>query len=162
MKIKKTLYESLKIFTIILRSTTDKENKDVNKETKMSTKILLVVDIEMDCYVLLNRLRRKDFEVVIAQNRRTMIDMVYREKPNLILIDMVYPIEDMVTAIETIKMEATIKDIPILTLIKQKLTTDMEQILAVGRYDCELIPIQLPRLLEKINRLLSSSDSNQK
>jgi CheY-like chemotaxis protein len=126
----------------------------------MSTKILLVVDIEMHGYVLLNRLRCKGFEVVIAQNRSTMMDMVYREKPNLILIDMVYPIKNMVTAIETIKVEETLKDIPILTLIKQKLTTDMEEILTIGCYDYELMPIQLPRLLEKINRLLLNSDSD--
>ncbi len=119
------------------------------------SKILLVEDNEMNRDMLSRRLTRKGFEVVIAEDGGKGVDMAHSENPDLILMDMSLPVKDGWTATKEIKADDAMKNIPVIALTAHAMSGDREQALAAGCDDYDTKPIELPRLLEKINALLS-------
>ena len=120
-------------------------------------KILLVEDNEMNRDMLSRRLSRKGFEVVIAIDGGQGVEMAQNEKPDLILMDMSLPVKDGWTATKEIKASAETQKIPVIALTAHAMSGDREQALAAGCDDYDTKPIELPRLLSKIQNLLSSS-----
>jgi len=119
-------------------------------------KILLVEDNEMNRDMLSRRLTRKGFEVVIAVDGGQGVDMAHSENPDLILMDMSLPVKDGWTATKEIKADDSTKNVPIIALTAHAMSGDREQALAAGCDDYDTKPIELPRLLGKIQALLGS------
>ncbi|MCV6637637.1 response regulator [Candidatus Albibeggiatoa sp. nov. NOAA] len=119
-------------------------------------KILLVEDNEMNRDMLSRRLTRKGFQVEIAIDGGQGVDMAHSENPDLILMDMSLPVKDGWTATKEIKADDSTKDIPIIALTAHAMSGDREQALAAGCDDYDTKPIELPRLLGKIQALLGS------
>jgi CheY-like chemotaxis protein len=119
-------------------------------------KILLVEDNEMNRDMLSRRLSRKGFEVVIAVDGGEGVKMAQNEKPDLILMDMSLPVKDGWTATREIKDSPDTKSIPVIALTAHAMSGDREQALAAGCDDYDTKPIELPRLLSKIQNLLPS------
>jgi CheY-like chemotaxis protein len=117
-------------------------------------KILLVEDNEMNRDMLSRRLLRNNFEVVMAVNGQEGVDMAKSERPDLILMDMSLPVMDGWTATRTIKADDSTKTIPVIALTAHAMESDREQALQAGCDDFDTKPIELPRLLGKINALL--------
>jgi CheY-like chemotaxis protein len=117
-------------------------------------KILLVEDNEMNRDMLSRRLLRNNFEVVMAVNGKEGVDMARSEKPDLILMDMSLPVMDGWEATRTIKADAATRSIPVIALTAHAMESDREQALQAGCDDFDTKPIELPRLLGKINALL--------
>jgi len=117
-------------------------------------KILLVEDNEMNRDMLSRRLLRNNFEVVIAVNGREGVDMAKSEKPDIILMDMSLPVMDGWEATRTIKADDATRSIPVIALTAHAMESDREQALQAGCDDFDTKPIELPRLLGKINALL--------
>ncbi len=117
-------------------------------------KILLVEDNEMNRDMLSRRLLRNNFEVVMAVNGQEGVDMAKSEQPDLILMDMSLPVMDGWTATRTIKADESTKAIPVIALTAHAMESDREQALQAGCDDFDTKPIELPRLLGKINALL--------
>jgi CheY-like chemotaxis protein len=117
-------------------------------------KILLVEDNEMNRDMLSRRLIRNSFEVVIAVNGKEGVDMAKSEKPDLILMDMSLPVMDGWEATRTIKADAATRSIPVIALTAHAMESDRERALQAGCDDFDTKPIELPRLLGKINALL--------
>jgi CheY-like chemotaxis protein len=117
-------------------------------------KILLVEDNEMNRDMLSRRLARKGYEVLIAVDGGQGVDMAKAEKPDLILMDMSLPVKDGWTATRELKAEDSTHSIPIIALTAHAMAGDREQALAAGCDDYDTKPIELPRLLEKIEKLL--------
>ena len=117
-------------------------------------KILLVEDNEMNRDMLSRRLLRNNFEVVMAVNVQEGVDMAKSERPDLILMDMSLPVMDGWTATRTIKADDSTKAIPVIALTAHAMESDREQALQAGCDDFDTKPIELPRLLGKINALL--------
>lgn len=117
-------------------------------------KILLVEDNEMNRDMLSRRLTRKGFEVVIAIDGGQGVDMAHSENPDLILMDMSLPVKDGWTATKEIKAASDTQNVPIIALTAHAMSGDREQALAAGCDDYDTKPIELPRLLGKINALL--------
>jgi len=82
--------------------------------------------------------------------------MAHSEQPDLILMDMSLPVKDGATAIREIKASPKTQHIPIIALTAHAMEEDREKALQAGCEDVDTKPIELPRLLEKINRLLST------
>ena len=116
-------------------------------------KILLVEDNEMNRDMLSRRLLRNNFEVVMAVNGQEGVDMAKSERPDLILMDMSLPVMDGWTATRTIKADDSTKAIPVIALTAHAMESDREQALQAGCDDFDTKPIELPRLLGKINAL---------
>jgi CheY-like chemotaxis protein len=120
------------------------------------SKILLVEDNEMNRDMLSRRLARKGFDVVIAPDGGQGVDMAHSEHPDLILMDMSLPVKDGWTATKEIKSADDTKNIPIIALTAHAMSGDREHALAAGCDDYDTKPIELPRLLDKINSLLKA------
>lgn len=120
------------------------------------TKILLVEDNEMNRDMLSRRLIRRGFDIVNAENGEDGVNMAASENPDLILMDMSLPIIDGWEATRRIKSSEQTKSIPIIALTAHAMASDREKALAAGCDDYDTKPIELPRLLEKIDRLLSA------
>lgn len=119
-------------------------------------KILLVEDNEMNRDMLSRRLVRNGFEVVMAVDGQQGVDMATSEKPDLILMDMSLPVMDGWEATRRVKADASTKTIPVIALTAHAMVQDKEKAMAAGCDDFDTKPVELPRLLGKINALLGA------
>jgi CheY-like chemotaxis protein len=117
-------------------------------------KILLVEDNEMNRDMLSRRLARNGFEVVMAVDGGQGVAMAASEKPDLILMDMSLPVIDGWEATRRVKADAATRTIPVIALTAHALVEDRERATAAGCDDFDTKPVELPRLLDKINKLL--------
>jgi two-component system cell cycle response regulator DivK len=118
-------------------------------------KILLVEDNEMNRDMLSRRLIRKGYEVVIAIDGAQGLTLARTEAPHLILMDMSLPIVSGWDATRNLKADAQTASIPVIALTAHAMSTDREQAMQAGCDDYDTKPIELARLLEKIETLLS-------
>jgi len=119
-------------------------------------KILLVEDNEMNRDMLSRRLSRNGFEVVVAVNGQEGVDLAHAEAPDLILMDMSLPILDGWEATRRVKGDPATAMIPVIALTAHAMAKDREDALAAGCDDFDTKPVELPRLMEKINALLGA------
>ncbi len=119
-------------------------------------KILLVEDNEMNRDMLSRRLMRRGYTVVIAEDGQQGVDMATSERPDLILMDMSLPVMDGWEATRRIKESGATNSIPVIALTAHAMSEDRDQALAAGCEDFDTKPVELDRLLEKINRLLGA------
>jgi len=117
-------------------------------------KILLVEDNEMNRDMLSRRLIRRGFDVVLAVDGEEGIASANAEKPDLILMDMSLPVLDGWEATRRLKAAAATREIPILGLTAHSMANDRERVLEAGCDDYDTKPVDLPRLLAKIEALL--------
>jgi PAS domain S-box-containing protein len=118
-------------------------------------KILLVNDNEIDRDMLSRRLQRKGYDVIVAVNGEESVAKTRSERPDIILMDLHLPAIDGWGATQQIKANPQTRNIPIIALTADAIAGEREQALAKGCDDCETKPIDLPRLLEKITKLLA-------
>ena len=121
------------------------------------TKILLVEDNEMNRDMLSRRLLRKGFEVVIAVDGEQAVTRADSDRPDLILMDMSLPVIDGWEATRRVKANTKTAHIPVIALTAHAMSGDREKALAAGCDDFDTKPIEMPRLLEKIEALLARS-----
>lgn len=120
-------------------------------------RILLVEDNEMNRDMLGRRLKRKGFDVLIAVDGQEGVNTATAAKPDLILMDMSLPVLDGWAATRAIKDQDETKNIPVIALTAHAMTGDREKALAAGCNDYDTKPVEMDRLLEKINTLLGQS-----
>lgn len=118
-------------------------------------KVLLVEDNEMNRDMLSRRLARRGFEVVLAVDGEQGVQMAKEERPDLILMDMSLPVLDGWGATRQIKADSSTQSIPLIALTAHAMTGDRDKALQAGCDDYDTKPIELPRLLSKMERLLS-------
>ena len=117
-------------------------------------KILLVDDDEMCRDMLSRRLIRRGFEVTFAVDGKQAIGAARREKPDIILMDMSLPVMDGWEATKCIKTADATRGVSVIGLSARTLSGDREKAIAAGCDDYDLKPIELDRLIGKIERLL--------
>jgi two-component system cell cycle response regulator DivK len=117
-------------------------------------KILLVEDNEMNRDMLSRRLQKRGFEIVIAVDGGEGVAMASSENPDVILMDMSLPVIDGWEATRQLKAAAPTARIPIIALTAHAMSDDRDKALAAGCDDFDTKPIELPRLLEKIDKAL--------
>lgn len=121
------------------------------------TKILLVEDNEMNLDMLSRRLTRQGYEVVAAQDGAAGVDRAASERPHIILMDMSLPVLDGWEATRRLKADPATREIPIIALTAHAMAEDREKAMAAGCDDYDTKPIDLPRLIEKIKKLLPAA-----
>jgi two-component system, cell cycle response regulator DivK len=119
-------------------------------------KILLVEDNETNQDMLSRRLRRKGYEVLIAGDGGQGVTMAQTVEPDIILMDMSLPVLDGWEATRRLKASAATCRIPIIALTAHAMAGDREKAMAAGCDEYDTKPIELPRLLEKIEALLAT------
>ena len=120
------------------------------------TKILLVEDNEMNQDMLTRRLRRRGYEVVCAMDGQTGVDLARSETPDLILMDMSLPIMDGWAATTILKADAQTRSIPIIALTAHAMVGDRQKSMDAGCDDYDTKPVELARLLSKVEILLAT------
>lgn len=118
-------------------------------------KILVVDDDEMNRDMLSRRLLRKGYEVVLAVNGVEAIERAVHERPELILMDLSMPVLDGYEATRRLKTAEGTSGIPIIGLSAHAMVGDREKALAAGCDDYDTKPVELPRLLGKVEAFLS-------
>lgn len=119
-------------------------------------RILLVEDNEMNRDMLSRRLSRRGFEVLLAENGQSGVELTISERPDLILMDMSLPVMDGWEATRRIKADPSIAGIPIIALSAHAMASDRETALQAGCDDYDSKPVDLSRLIQKIEQLLAA------
>jgi two-component system, cell cycle response regulator DivK len=117
-------------------------------------KLLLVEDNEMNRDMLARRLQYRGYEVVIAVDGQAGIEMARSESPDLILMDMSLPVLSGWDATRALKGSDTTTAIPVIALTAHAMSDDREKALTAGCDDYDTKPVDLARLVEKIEALL--------
>jgi len=120
-------------------------------------KILLVEDNEVNRDMLSRRLQRKGFEVVLAVDGQSGVEMAQTEAPDLVLMDMSLPVLDGWEATRRLKADAATKRIPVIALTAHAMSGDRDKALEAGCEDYDTKPVEILRLLDKINALLGGA-----
>ena len=119
-------------------------------------RLLYVEDNEMNRDMLSRRLQRRGFEVLIAEDGEQGVILAAAEKPDLILMDMSLPVLDGWEATRRIKAAPDTQRIPIIGLTAHAMAADRDKCLEAGCDDYDTKPVELGRLLKKIERLLGT------
>jgi len=118
-------------------------------------KILLVEDNEMNRDMLSRRLQRKGYQVTIATDGQQGVEMATADLPALILMDMSLPVLDGWEATRRIKADERTRHIPIIALTAHAMQGDEVKAKEAGCDDYDTKPVELPRLLDKIQAQLN-------
>ena len=119
-------------------------------------KVLLVEDNEMNRDMLSRRLVRQGYDVVLAVDGEQGIAMATSEAPDLILMDMSLPVIDGWEAARRLKADASTRGIPMIALTAHAMASDREKALQAGCDEYDTKPVELPRLLAKMESLLAA------
>ena len=122
-------------------------------------KILLVEDNEMNRDMLSRRLTRKQYEVLVAVDGGEGVEMARSEAPDLILMDMSLPLMDGWEATRLLKASPETGSIPIIALTAHAMSGDREKAMEAGCDDYDIKPVELPRLLAKMEALLGKEEA---
>ena len=118
------------------------------------TKILYVEDNPDNVYMLVRRLKKKGFELIIAGDGQEGIDKAIEENPDLILMDLSLPTMDGWTATAEIKKIEEVKDIPIIALSAHAMPEHRDRAIKAGCSDYDTKPVDIKRLLGKIGQYI--------
>jgi CheY-like chemotaxis protein len=117
-------------------------------------KILYVEDNDDNIYMLERRLTRAGFAVSIARDGAEGTAMATAGQPDLILMDMGLPVVDGLEATRRLKAAPETRHIPVIALTANAMIGDRERAMEAGCDDFDTKPVDLPRLLAKIQALV--------
>ena len=120
------------------------------------TKVLLVEDNEMNRDMLSRRLTRRGFYVVFAVDGQQGVELARSEKPDIILMDMSLPVMDGWEATRRVKSDAATRHVPVIGLTAHAMSGDHEKAIRAGCDDYDTKPVELDRLVGKMERLLGN------
>ena len=124
-------------------------------------RILYVEDNDDNVYMLKNRLTRAGFSVIIATDGAQGVAMAASEQPDLILMDLTLPNVDGEEATRRIKADPVTCAIPVIALTAHAMTNDRERALSAGCDDYDTKPVDLARLLDKMQVALALAGSRR-
>jgi serine/threonine-protein kinase len=118
-------------------------------------RILVVEDNEMNMDMLSRRLERRGYSVIPAVDGETGVALALSEQPDLVLMDLGLPGIDGFEATRQLRAAAATRKTPVVAITAHATPEDRTRAIAVGCDEYEAKPIELPRLLEKIEALLA-------
>jgi CheY-like chemotaxis protein len=121
------------------------------------TRILLVEDNEMNRDMLSRRLERKGYEVLLAVDGEEAVARAISEAPDLVLMDIGLPGIDGCEATRRIRQTPSGATLPIIALTAHAMSVDEARARDAGCNDFDTKPVDLPRLLGKMETLLSAA-----
>ena len=122
-------------------------------------KVLLIEDNEMNRDMLSRRLARRGFEVVFAVDGQQGVDLAESEHPDIILMDMSLPVIDGWEATRRVKADEATKRVPVIGLTAHAMSGDREKAMDAGCDDYDTKPVELERLIGKMEKLLGAEKS---
>ena len=120
-------------------------------------KVLLIEDNEMNRDMLSRRLIRRGFQMVFAMDGQQGVDLARSERPDIILMDMSLPVIDGWEATRRVKADDATRSVPVIGLTAHAMAGDREKAIEAGCDDYDTKPVELDRLIGKIERLLGTA-----
>jgi CheY-like chemotaxis protein len=124
------------------------------------TRILLVEDNELSRDMLSRRLARRRYEILVAVDGAGGVEMARNARPDVILMDMSLPVIDGWEATRRIKTAPESCSIPVIGLSAHAMAGDREKALEAGCDDYDVKPVELDRLIGKIEGVLARRGSS--
>ena len=121
--------------------------------------ILIVEDVDMNRELLVQLLEER-YRLVIAEDGRAALACAAEEKPDLILMDLSLPVMDGWEATRQLKAEQSTRSIPVIALTAHAMSGDRQKAVEAGCDDFDTKPIELVRLLEKIEHWLGRAGAH--
>ncbi|MBX3469612.1 MAG: response regulator [Planctomycetes bacterium] len=118
-------------------------------------RLLLVEDDAMSRDMLQRRLERRGYEVVLATNGEEAVAAARVAAPDLVLMDLSLPLLDGWSATRALKADAATRAVPVIALTAHAMKGEEEKALAAGCDDFDTKPVDLTRLLGKVEALLA-------
>ncbi|MFN7983196.1 MAG: response regulator [Vicinamibacterales bacterium] len=122
----------------------------------MSARVLLVEDNTINAEMLSRRLTKRGYAVTLAEDGLTALERAGSEKPDLILMDVSLPELDGLEATRRLKADPATAPIPVIVLTAHAMVSDRQKSFDAGCQEFETKPVDLARLLEKMERLLGA------
>jgi two-component system cell cycle response regulator DivK len=104
--------------------------------------------------MLSRRLQRKGYQVILAVDGQSGVEMTQTQAPDLVLMDMSLPVLDGWEAARRLKADAATRHIPVIALTAHAMSNDRERALEAGCDDYDIKPVEITRLLARIEALL--------
>jgi two-component system cell cycle response regulator DivK len=123
-------------------------------------RILLVEDNELNRDMLSRRLMRRGYQVDLAADGKEGLQMAEAIAPDLILLDLSLPGMDGWEVLRQLKQHSRMKHIPVVALTAHALVTDRNRALEAGFDDYDIKPVEMPRLLKKMETLLNTEGAS--
>jgi len=115
------------------------------------------LDNEMNRDMLSRRLTRRGFDVVFAVDGKQGVALAHSEKPDIILMDMSLPVMDGWEATRCVKADDATRSVPVIGLTAHAMSGDREKAIEAGCDDYDTKPVEIDRLIAKIERLLGAA-----
>lgn len=122
-------------------------------------RILIIEDNEENRQALARRLKRRGYDVVLANDGQQGIESAKSERPDLILMDMNMPVLDGWQASQLIRANPLTQDLPIIGLTAHALAGDREKALQAGCSEYHTKPVDFSRLIVQIEALIKKGSS---
>lgn len=123
----------------------------------MSQKIL-IADDEPNILISLEFLmKREGYEVAVARDGQEAIDAILRERPALVLLDVMMPIKTGFDVCHEVRAHDAVKDVLILMLTAKGRDTDIAKGLALGANGYMTKPFSTRELVQKVRDLLATA-----
>jgi two-component system sensor histidine kinase/response regulator len=127
-------------------------------EEKRPVKVLVVDDEENARYILnLKLTMKKSFLVEEAENGKVALEKVSKNKPDIIILDVMMPEMDGYETCRLLKANPETDDIPIIFLTAKTRTTDIIQGIRVGVDDYIMKPYDFDDLYARMLKILDST-----
>ena len=120
------------------------------------SRILIVEDNEMNRDMLSRRLARRGYEVLLATDGEEGVSLAAEHRPDIVLMDLSLPVIDGYEATRRIKRNVATARIPVIALTAHAMASDRDQAIAAGCDDYDTKPVDLVRLIGKIEGLLGT------
>ncbi len=117
-------------------------------------KLLLVEDNELNRDMLVRRLTRAGYEVIVAVDGAEGVSAARANLPDLVLMDMSLPVLNGWDATRELKKAQETRSIPVIALTAHAMPSDRQEALAAGCDDYDTKPVDFARLTAKIKALL--------
>lgn len=121
-------------------------------------RLLLIEDNAMNRDMLSRRLARKGYEVTVAADGEQGLRSAAEDPPDLVLMDMALPVVDGWEATRRLKADRATAKIPVIGLTAHAMEGDREKAMEAGCDDYDTKPVEIERLLEKIEALIKSNN----
>nr|WP_314497047.1 response regulator transcription factor [uncultured Peptostreptococcus sp.] len=117
-------------------------------------KILVIDDEEHILELLKFNLELSDFDVCVSSEANEAIELIGREKPDLLLLDWMLPKISGIDILKKIRQDENIYDLPVIMLTAKNMEDDKIQGLNVGADDYITKPFSIKELMARINTIL--------
>lgn len=129
--------------------------------SQASPLILLAEDNEANISTISNYLKAKGYRILVANDGKNAISLAKQNDLDLILMDIQMPGMDGLQAIELIRQDSHLTDLPIIALTALAMVGDRERCLDAGANDYLSKPVKLSQLAHTIQNLLTTHSSKQ-